>query len=399
MIPVGPVFVARLAAVIAGIALSTAAFAADPKEKADYERRLDSVKTLRQALQRDPAAESVNVKAALAKVEARQKEAAELAGVGEYGLAKSILDEGYQTLTATIAQTKGGTGYQAPAGGDDGKLRQDKQKADFERELASANALLDAAKRSDAEKGNAHGGDVTNIEALIKQASGAAGKNDFAAADKLIVEALNKEKQLIASLKGGSGPKASPAPAAAEGQDRDIKALDEHLLSSRTMLDALKRQNGEKKAGKDAVIKAAEQQLGRAESLRGSDPKQALRLANEADASIRGALQSIQKPSTQKAGSAALEANEKSGSAGNANAEKKKTDLASMLRSAQTLRDSLARQSSERGVDSGATLKQIDQLSSEAKRHETSDVDRALKSADEAYQTAKVAIEKLRGGN
>lgn len=397
MIPVGPIFVARLAAVIAGIALSTAAFAADPKEKADYERRLDSVKTLRQALERDPAADRASTKAALTKVDARQKEAAELAGVGEYGLAKSILDEGYQTLTATIAQTKGGTGYQAPASGNDGKLSQDKQKADFERELASANALLDAAKRSDAEKGNAHRGDIANIEALIKQANGAAGKNDFTAAGKLIVEALNKEKQLIAGLKGSSGASASTVPAASEVQDhREIKALDEHLLSSRTMLDALKRQNAEKKAGKDAVIKAAEQQLGRAESLRGSDTKQALRLANEADASIRGALQSIQKPSTQKTGSAALEANAKAGRA--PNAEKKKTDVASMLRSALTLRDALARQSSERGVDNGATLKQIDQLSSEAKRYETSDVDRALKSADEAYQTAKVAIEKLRSG-
>lgn len=396
MIPVGPTFIARLAAVVASIALSTAALAADPKEKADYERRLDSVKTLRQALQRDPAAGGANVKAALAKVEARQKEAAELAGAGEYGLASSILDEGYQTLTATITQTKGGTGYQAPAAGGDGKLMQDKLKADFERELASANALLDAAKRSDAEKGNAHRSEIANIEGLIKQANDAASKNDFSMADKLVVDALNKEKQLIATLKGGSGPKAGAAPDASDARDREVKALDEHLSSSRTMLDALKRQDGEKKAGKGAVIKAAEQQLTRAQSLRTSDPKQALQLTNEADASIRGALQSIQKPSTQKTGSAALDADAKKPRP--ANAEKKKTDLATMLGSTKALRDSLARQSGERGVDNGATLKQIDLLSSEARRHETSDLDKALKSADEAYQTAKVAIEKLRGG-
>jgi hypothetical protein len=394
---IGLTLPARLLAVALAATLCTAVFAADPKLKADYENRLESVKALSQALQRDAASSSAESKAALAKVQARQKEAAELAAVGEYGLAKSILDEGYQALSVTLAKTKAVPGVGVPAAADSGKLKQDIEKAAFERELASAQALLEAAKRSDAEKGNQQRGEIGQIEKLIDSAKSAAGKNDFGAADKLLVEALDKEKRLIARLKAGESAGAPAAVTGNDAQERDRKAqaVGHQLASSRALLVALKRQNAERQAGKESLIKDAEQNLGRAEALVNSDPAQAQQLTSEVDGKVRTALQSLQEPSGLKSGSAALDAAPKTGPSAS---DTKKSEIARMLRSAVALRDSLARQSSERGVDSSATLKQIDQLTTEAKQHEKADLDRALKSAEDAYESAKLAIEKLRKG-
>jgi hypothetical protein len=273
----------------------------DPKRKADYENRLGSVKSLSAAVSRDPKADSAEVKTAMAKVAARQKEAEELAAVGEYETARQILDEGYKVLTTTLTAMKSGSGNAAPAG--------------------------------------------------------------------------------------------STAAAAGSEQDkaRKLAAFDGRMSTAKAMLDAFKRQNQEKAAGKDASIADIETRLRQAETLRGADLGAAQGLLDDAYNSTKLGLQSMQTVSTMKTGSAALEAG---GAAGNADATRAEIDRT--LKSSALLREAVIRLSKEKGVDSSVALTRIDTLSGEARSRQAADPARALKAANEANQTAKDTLAKLR---
>jgi hypothetical protein len=274
--------------------------AEDAKAKADYENRLGTVKSLSAAVSRDPKAGSPEVKAAMAKVAARQKEAGELAAVGEYETARQILDEGYKVLTTTLA-----------------------------------------------------------------------------------------------AMKTGSGDAGAATPSAAAGKEQDqarkLAAFDGRMSSAKAMLDAYKRQNKEKAAGKEASIAGIDASLRQAESLRGVDLGAAQGLLDDAYNNTKLGLQSLQTPATMKTGSAALEA---SPAAGNADATRGEIERA--LKSSALLREAIVRLSKEKGVDSSAALTRIDTLSAEARSRQSGDPARALQAATEANQTAKDALAKLR---
>lgn len=397
----------RIAALLAAGLISTGALAADPKQqKTDYERELASVKALSTALQADPKAGSPAVRSTLDAVGARQKEAEDLAAVGEYELAKAILHEGYVALTKTLAGVKAGSGYGGPSGsmsgmtGSDGKpLALAKKKADFERELASAKALLDAARRADAETGGRQAREVGEIEALIGKATAAAGREDFDSADKLVDEALRRERALITAAKGASTSPATPAQSAAADEkaarERAAAQIDGRLGTAKAMLAALKSQNASKKLGRDAAIADSEQKLARAESLRASDPVAALALIDQAYAATRSDLQGMAGGGAQiPSGSAALDAGRRDMSG--MGAEQNANALASQLRTARTLRDAYERKSKEKGLDAAATLARIDKLAADARALEGSDPSRALSAADEAYKLAKSSLEAAR---
>lgn len=408
-----------ITALLASTLLVSGAMAADPAgEKIAYQRQLDSVKTLTAALQRDNDAGSAEVRDALKTVGARQKEAEELAAVGEYEVAKSILDEGYKKLTATLARVKANEGYKNQPGamagmtGADGKLLSaEKMKADFEREYASAAAMLDAAKRTDAAKGGKHGKDIAALEALLLKARNSAAAGDLKSADKAVDEVLLKEKQLIAGLASGTGYSGRVDTATGmggmtgnDGQPLSTTKLktdfDRKLMSASALLDAEKRLDGEKGNSHRVDIAAIESGIARAKAMAASgDLAAANQLIDEMlvkEKQLIAATKSNDAATAGlKTGSAALESapsRDMTGMTG----EEKTAEIAKTLRSTTSLRDLLARRSQERGLDNASTLGKIDQLVREARQLEKSDPNRALQIAGNAYETAKSGVESLR---
>lgn len=396
----------RVTALLAALLFAAGVSAADPKQqKADYERELTSVRALGAALQADPKAGSPTVRSTLDTVEARRKEAEDLAAVGEYEMAKSILHEGYIQLTRTLASVKAGGPSGSPSGGMSGMTGADgkplsfaKKKADFEREIASARSMLDAARRTDAEAGGRQGREIAEIEALIGKATAAAGRDDYDAADKLVDEALRRERALITAAKGGSAPAAPAASAASEdkaARERAAAQIDGKLATARAMLSALKSQNASKNLGRDAAIAESEQKLARAEGMRGSDPVAALALIEQTYAATRADLQGMSGGSGSiKSGSAALEADSRD--MAGMSAAQKANAIASQLRTTKTLRDAYERKSKEKGLDANPTLARIDKLAADARALEGTDPSRALNTADEAYKLAKTSLESAR---
>lgn len=391
--------------------LSAAAYAADPAAAKDsFLRRLDSVKALTSALQRDKNAGTPLIKEALASVGARQKDAEDLAAVGEYEVAASILDEGYKKLTATLTKAKAGEGYQAaPAAkaemsgmtGADGQLLSvSKQKADVERKSASAAAMLDAAKRTDAAKGGTHGKELAALEAKVTQAKSAASAGDFKTAERLIDQVLIDEKQLIAGLASGSGYRtgadASAGNDAAPSDGKGKADYERKLSSAGALLDAAKRVDGEKGNSHRNEISAIEGLLKQAKAAAaGNDWVAANRSLDEVlgkEKQIIASTKSDAGTAGLKTGSAAISPDrDLSGMTG----EERKTEIAKTLRSAGALRDLIARRSQERGVDGKAAVGKIEQLIGEARRLEASDPTRALQMATNAYEAARAGVEGL----
>lgn len=364
--------------------------AADPTRKADYENRLGSVKSLSAALSRDPKAGSPEVKAAMAKVAARQKEAEELAAVGEYETARLILDEGYKLLSTTLAGVKSGSGYSGPSGSAAAEASGSaSRKPAFERSIASAHSLFDAARRA-----NSKAAELASIETGIGKAEQAGNSGDYARGESLANEALNQLRPLLVSMKGAAPGAAATAESAAGSQPDQagrLAAFDGRMSSAKAMLDAFKRQNQEKAAGKDGAIADIEIRLRQAETLREVDLGAAQGLLNDAYSSTRQGLQSVQTASTMKTGSAALEANAAPGSADATRAE-----IERAVKSSALLREAVIRMSKEKGVDSSATLSRIDALSAEARNRQAADPARAIQAANEANQMAKDTLAKLR---
>lgn len=387
-----------LAVASAAVLYGTTGYADTPDLQAGYESRLATVESLTKTLQNDPAAKTDKVKNTLTVVEARRREAAKLADIGEYSAAQSVLDEGYRTLTTTLSEVKGGHGYIATADSnatDNDKKILDQQRADFERNLNSALSLREAASRVDAEKGNEHANNIAAIDALIADARNAAAKDDLEGADKLIQEALSKEQQLITFLKGGEGADVAVSTEKTPvSQEAKLKDFDSRLATAHTMLDALKRQDTERKGGKYNTISDVETKLSIAKSLRNNDLAAAFRLVDEAYESSQAAIRSMQTPSDTKTGSAVFD---RDPAAGKTNRQKKAT-LNELRSNTGILRSTLVRQSRERKIDNTETLKQIDESLAESKKLEKTNLSRSLEAADEAHETARHAIDKLRLG-
>lgn len=289
-------------ALLASVLLSAGAHAADPaQQKSDFQRRLDSVKSLSAALQRDQAATTAAGKETLAIVGARQKEAEDLAASGEYEVAGSVLDEAYKKLTATLAKVKAGAPAPAAASTDSKPLANGKPKEDFERKLASATALLDAEKRVDSAAGNRHRTDIAGLEAGIGKAKAAAASGDFGLANRLIDEVLASEKRLITSTKTNDPAtaklKTGSASLEREGaapSGADSKAeLAKTLRSTTSLRDLLARRSKESGVDRSAALGKIDQQLGEARRLESSDPKRALQVASDAYAAAKTEVEAL----------------------------------------------------------------------------------------------------------
>ena len=382
----------RFAFIAALSAVTATAGAADPK--ADYERLRGTVQALSAALSRDPAAAGGEVKANLAKVAARQKEAEELAAIGEFETAKSILDEGYKLLTRTLATVKSGSGYSAASGSvaADGAGDASRKPA-YERAIGSARALFDAARRASVDAGGSRATELAAIEANLKKAEAAGAGGDYARGEGYANDAMKELRPLLVSMKG-SAPGAATSATADSGADqtRKLAAFDGRMASTKALVDALKRQNKEKAAGKEADIAGIEVRLQRAEASRNADLTGAQGILDEAYNATKVTLQSMQTPSTMKTGSAALD----SGSGAALSAEALRGEVERVLKSATLLRDAVVRKSTDKGAGNAAVLSRIDALVAEARSRQASDPGKALQSATEANQAAKDALAKLR---
>ncbi len=368
--------------------------AQDDRRKAQFDSRLGAVKSLNMALSSDPGAARPEVKATMAKVAARQKEAEELAAVGEYDTARMILDEGYALLTKTLASVKAGSGYTGPSGAAAAEhAGHASRQAASERLVASARSLLDAAKRGNAEAGGGKTADLARIESAIAAADQACKSGDHDRGETMANNAMKELRPLLVTLKGGSS--ASTATAVAVDGEKDkaqlLAAFDREMMGAKAILDALKRQNQEKRAGKEGEIADIETRLRQAETLRGVDISAADKLLDDAYKQTKQALQSVNVASAQTASAAS------SGATGSgAGAEAQRAEVDRLLKSSALLRDAVQRIGKEKGADSATTLSRIDALSAEARSRQASDPARALQAATEANQTAKDALAKLR---
>lgn len=298
----------RLIAALLTVALcSSAALAADPaKEKADFQRRLESVKTLTAALQRDEQAATPAGKEALATVAARQKEAEELAAVGEYEVAAAILDEGYRKLTATLIKAKAGPAATEPSGmsGSASAPSPEKLKADFARKLLTASALLEAEKRADTEKGNLRQVEIAGHEAEITQAKNSAAAGDYLAANRQIDALLTKEKRFITSNKSADPANAklkTGSAALGEGGERGASAEDRQaelaktLRSAGVMRDLVVRRGKERGVDTSATVGRIDQLIEQARQSAASDPGKAQQAGASAYDAARSAVESFSR--------------------------------------------------------------------------------------------------------
>lgn len=261
------------AALIISALFSVGAYAAEPsKARADYQRNLETVKALTTALQRDPDSGSPSVKATLSMVGDRQSAAEELASVGEYELASGVLDEGYRKLTESLIKAKsGGSTLTTGVVNGNGQLASSgKDKADFERLVLSADALMAAAKRVDGEKNNLHRSEIANLELQLSKAKTAANSKDWVAANRLLSEVLTGEKQIIASTKSDpstAGLKSGNAAVKANHDPADITSnvrreqIAKTLQSTAMLRDLIVRRSKERGFNSAATLDKIDQMM------------------------------------------------------------------------------------------------------------------------------------------
>lgn len=165
------------------------AVAAGQAQRQAYENRLDTVRALATALERESG--RPGVAEALAKVDASRREAAEMAAVGEYVIARSMLDEGYAALTATLGRLRGGEEVKAerrfatPAE----EFRYEQACNDDYAQLIAG--LVEGAARDDWRAAAGHS------KSLREAADNAARGGDFATALKRIVESTDALKAIL----------------------------------------------------------------------------------------------------------------------------------------------------------------------------------------------------------
>lgn len=392
-----------IAIALACIAVSSpVVFAQTSAQRESYEKLLGTVKSLTTAAQREPGAASGNGRAALLAIAARQKEAEELAAAGEYGVAHTILEEGYRTLTQTLSSLKSGTGFTGATGSGAATTSGSgdaARKASYERQMDTASALLDAAKRASAETQGARAADIVRIEGILTQARSVASGGDYVRADALVAEGLKDLRTLMVSMKGGSGePRAAGDGGSAthSGNPQNAVNFESRYSTAKALADALRRQNLEKNAGKDGLVADIESRLSRTQSLRSSDPAAAMALLDETYALTRNTLQGLQSASNLKSGNAALEASgvAKVPSSG----EGQRAEAQRLLDSAGMIRSAAERIGREKGHDNASALAVVDSFVSSARNSLASDPARAVQSAAEANRLAKEALEKARTG-
>lgn len=283
-----------LAAMIVAAVLSASTYAAVPtKARADFQRHLETVKALTTALQRDSDSSNPSVKATLSMVGDRQSAAEELASVGEYELASGVLDEGYRKLTESLVKAKSGESspIKSDAGANAQLANTTKGKADFERLVLSADALMAAAKRVDAEKNHLHQNEISKLEVQLSKAKAAANSQDWVTANRLLGDVLTGEKQIITSTKSDPSTAALKSGNAAVKASRDIADMPTEVrreqtaktLQSTAMLrDLIVRRSKERGVNSAATLDKIEQMTRDSRRLESTDPLGAQQSAKNA---------------------------------------------------------------------------------------------------------------------
>lgn len=173
------------------LTVATAQSAGDKvqKAKAAYESRLASTKSLADALK--PEMARPGVREALAKADASIRDAAEMAAVGEYDLARSMLDDGDKALKASLNRLKSGSEVTAskkfatPA--EEYRYEQARN-ADYAQLISG---IVERSGRADWREAQAAS------LSLREQADRLAGSGDWAGALKLINESTEGLKTIL----------------------------------------------------------------------------------------------------------------------------------------------------------------------------------------------------------
>ena len=159
------------------------------KAKAAYENRLASTKSLAEVLK--PEIARPGVREALAKADASIRDAAEMAAVGEYDLARSMLDDGDKALKASLNRLMSGSEVTAsktfatPA--EEYRYEQARN-ADYAQLIAG---IVERSGRADWREAQAAS------RSLREQADRLAGAGDWVGALKLINEATERLKTIL----------------------------------------------------------------------------------------------------------------------------------------------------------------------------------------------------------
>ena len=280
-----------LAALLVSALISVSAHGADPaREKAEYGSFLETVKAMTTALKRSEDAGNPEVQRALNAVADRQKISEELAAVGEYESAKSILDEGYKTLISTLRTVKSSATSPPPTStAGDVKLSADKGQADFERKLLSADALMQASKRVDSEKAGANRSQIENLELQLSRAKAAAAGKNWGEANRLLADVLDGQKKLIAQAKGDptsaglnvSSPKPLTEAVSPRQAEQNVE-IAKTLRSMEMLRELIVRRSRERGVDNSATLGKIDQMAAEALRLQASDPKRALEAADGA---------------------------------------------------------------------------------------------------------------------
>lgn len=281
-----------LTALLVSALISVSAHGADPvREKAEYGNFLETVKAMTTALKRTEDAGNPEIQRALSAVADRQKIAEELAAVGEYESARAILDDGYKTLINTLRTVKSSAASLAPTStADDVKLSaNNKDKADFERKIVSADALMQAAKRVDSEKAGANRSQIESLDLQLSRAKAAAAGKNWGEANRLLADVLDGQKKLIAKAKGDPATAGlnvgSPNPlteAVSSRQAEQNVEIAKTLRSMEMLRELIVRRSRERGVDNSATLGKIDQMAAEALRLQASDPKRALEAADGA---------------------------------------------------------------------------------------------------------------------
>lgn len=268
----------------------------------------------------------------------------------------------------------------------------------FANRLASVKAMTEALRREASKAGIDHNALLGQTAAQTKEAEALAASGKFAAAQPLLEESYRKLTGAIAGIKRAA-PATAATPAGAKpadsGKQRERLARD--IATAGTMLDALKRQNAEKRGGKDGEIAAIENQRRDVDSaLKAGELDRADALNRDAYLRIKTAIASLQPATDLKSGSAALAAGGREPSiaadaAAQRNYPRRRDSALSLIETGKRIAAE-KRATRPEFAQAEGLVKEAEGLANSGKHAE------GLLRVDRAYLLARDAVRNLRGG-
>jgi hypothetical protein len=255
------------------------------RAKADYETRLASVHSLVAALKGESS--KPGVADVLKMVDGKVREAAEIAAVGEHEIAKSMLDEGYATLSSTLSRVKRGNDQQngmsgsaaleaeQKAAGGRGELA--KMEGAFKRREASVVSLLDVCERAVKEQGR-DSQLVNESTRLLGAARAEAQSGGFLQGTKLLDQAYLLLRVGLNEMKGGITVTASKTFATPAEEYRYEQGRNDDYAQ---LIAGLVEQNAQRSDWRDAAARSKAMRQAADEAARTSDFATALKKINE----------------------------------------------------------------------------------------------------------------------